>query len=256
MTPNDAQRPGRDPEGRFLATGDGPARGYSWPPFKPGDTAAQKHGARSRNPENPKGWGPIASTLEAEVVEVAPWLANPVHAAAVRSWAICEARAHLVRTWLADKGELDEEGTPRPATNLLATLDSQAERARDRLGLSPLALAKLLATFGAAERVGAGDGDTLAQLRAEGRRLLEARASADPPTAPPEALRSHQERPDGSDVADAAGQPSHLTENESQSGYAERRCDDCDEELSRADDDSGRCRECRAAAVPDREDET
>jgi hypothetical protein len=179
MTPNDAQRPGRDDAGRFLSAGKGPARRYNWAPFQPGDVAAQKHGARSRN--GARSWAPIASQLETEVVEVAPWLANPVHAAAVRSWSITEARAHLVRTWLGEHGELDEEGKPRPATDLLAKLDAQAERARDRLGLSPLALAKLLATFGAAERSGAGDDDALASLRAEGRRLLEARSEAATP---------------------------------------------------------------------------
>lgn len=166
----------RLPDGTFPPEG---VRGYSWAPIKPGDTLAQTHGANSRTPENPKGWGPIAGRLETEVVVVAPWLANPVHAAAVRSWAICEARGHLVRTWLDKVGELTDDGTPRPATNLLATLDAQGERARDRLGLSPLALAKLLGAFGTAERAGSGDPDALEGLRAEGRKFLEARTAAE-----------------------------------------------------------------------------
>jgi hypothetical protein len=73
----------------------GPGRGYAWPPFEAGNAAAESHGATSE-----RRWGPMAARLAAEAVGVAPWLSRPAFRSAVAAWSICEAKLHLVDSWL------------------------------------------------------------------------------------------------------------------------------------------------------------
>ncbi len=159
--------------------GDGlmgtPARGYTrtHPPFEIGNTVAMKHGAVSE-----RRWRPIADRLADDLVNVAPWCARPVYAVTVMAWTRVEAQLHLVSTWLDKHGPLDGEGMPRPATDLAARLESRAQSLRAELGLSPLALAKLLAAFTTASAGGGGDDSALDKLKAEGRRFVEAREAA------------------------------------------------------------------------------
>lgn len=146
-----------------------PARGYSWPPFAPGNTAALRHGARS-----PRVLRPIVERLTAELADVAPWSRRPAYAGEVKAWAWAEARCVVLRDWIDEHGVLSEKGML--AAGELARAEARAASGRDRLGLSPLALAKLLGAFNAAP---AGtDDDRLEALKAEGRRIVEARAAA------------------------------------------------------------------------------
>lgn len=139
----------------------------SRPPFEPGNSAALRHGARS-----PRVLKPIAERLTEEVAMVAPWSARPAYAGEVKSWAWAEARCAVLRSWIDQHGVLSDEGAL--AAGELARAESRASSARDRLGLSPLALAKLLGAFTSAP---AGtDDDALEALKAEGRRIVEARA--------------------------------------------------------------------------------
>jgi phage terminase small subunit len=66
--------------------------------------------------------------------------------------------------WLDEHGPLDDEGVPRPATGLLATLERQAQSLRAELGLTPLALAKLL---GALTSAPAGTDDDQPRSRSQ-----------------------------------------------------------------------------------------
>ena len=147
-----------------------PARHYSWAPFAPGHELSKRHGVYS-----PRTWKPLADHIAAELPDVAPWCARPTYGPTVAAWARVEAQLQLVMSWLDEHGPLDDHGEPRPATTLLARLESQAQSLRAELGLSPLALAKLLGAFTSAP---AGtDDDALEALKAEGRRIVEARAA-------------------------------------------------------------------------------
>lgn len=143
--------------------------GDTRPPFQPGHTFSLTHGGYSA-----RTWKPLADAIAAELPEVAPWCSRSTYAPAVAAWARVEAQLQLVMAWLDDHGPLDDDGEPRPATALLARLESQAQSLRAELGLSPLALAKLLGAFTSAPAC--TDDDALEALKAEGRRIVEARA--------------------------------------------------------------------------------
>ncbi len=147
-----------------------PPRGYRWEPFAAGNLASLRHGVYS-----PRTWKPLADRIAAELPDVAPWCARSTYGPAVTAWARVEAQLQLVMAWLDEHGPLDGQGEPRPATNLLVRLESQAQSLRAELGLSPLALAKLLSAFTSAP---VDTDDALEQLRAEARKIVEARTAA------------------------------------------------------------------------------
>ncbi len=149
----------------------GPSRSYSWPPFEAGHTLSLRHGATS-----PRTVAPIAERLAAELADSAPWTAGPSHAATVAAWSWAEAQATLLRAWLDEHGLLTAEGEPRPAAALLDKVDKRAANLRAELGLSPMALAKLLTAVSGLTAEAATSG--LDALRAEGRRIVEARTRA------------------------------------------------------------------------------
>jgi hypothetical protein len=153
--------------GQAWYTVTGAARG-SRPPFAEGNEAAVKHGGTS-----PKRWRPIAEHLAAEVVTDAPWLTRPAFRHSVDAWAACEAQSQLVDAWIDEVGPLTAKGGPRAAMALSDRLHARAASLRARLGLDPQSMSKLLATFAGVP----GSEDALAALRAEGRALVEARAT-------------------------------------------------------------------------------
>ena len=132
-------------------TGKGPARGYSWEPFKAGNTAAVRHGADS----------------EAQVVPLAQQIVErftgsgfcpeylrtmPQFTPAVQAWAKLEARARLLDDWLAGMTP-EEMTTPRKAggsspVEIWLAAERAASRARERLGLDPASWAKLAKDLG------------------------------------------------------------------------------------------------------------
>lgn len=148
-----------------------PARGYSWPPFTEGNDAAEKHGAWSE-----RKWRPIADVLAEVLPTIAPWATRDAYAGAAASLCRVEAQLWLVSEYLNDVGLLDAEGEPRPATKLADRLESRAQSLRTELGLSPLALARLMGAMASAAG-SAGLDDELEALRAEGRRIIEARVA-------------------------------------------------------------------------------
>lgn len=172
----------------------GPARGYSWPAFKDSNTVSLRHGAHS-----PRVLRPIADELARELVRVAPWTASPVYAAEVEAWAWNEARARVLRAWEDEHGLLSEEGAS--AAGELHRAETRAASARANLGIGgPLALARVLGALSAT--TGESGEDALEQLRAEGRRIVEANATAAAvgaslPGAAPETPENGSEGEDG-----------------------------------------------------------
>ena len=114
----------------------------SWEPFKPGNTAALKHGARS-----PARVNPIAEELVASTLEAAPFLAEQSFRPALEAWARAEARCLLLEQYLDEHGLLDEQGNPRPATSLMNQQENLALKHRIRLGLDAASRAGIEASL-------------------------------------------------------------------------------------------------------------
>ena len=152
-----------------------PARGYSWPPFEPGNLANLRHGA-----ESPRKIAGEIERLEPELAEQIAdvgYLTDPSYVSALAAWARAEARIRLLERWFGEKGLLQEDGTPRPGVDLLLRCESQASRLRSRLGLDPVSRAALQKDLSETGRNAAD----LASALAEGRKLrlaAEARFAA------------------------------------------------------------------------------
>jgi len=73
------------------------------------------------------------------------------YASTVAAWSRVEAQVQLLMAYLIEHELLDENGSPRAASHLLTKLEAQAQSLRAELGLSPLALSRLIAV---AERRG------------------------------------------------------------------------------------------------------
>ena len=107
-----------------------------------GTQAALKHGARS-----PRILTPIAEQLAAGLAQVAPWTSAASFQGTVASWSWAEAQAVVLRAYLDEHGLVDEDGQPRPAAAMLERAEGRLAGLRAQLGLTPLALGKLLSTL-------------------------------------------------------------------------------------------------------------
>ena len=106
--------------------------------FEPGHMLSVKHGAYS-----PRVVEPIARRLLDELqVTAASWI-EEVDTSALTAWAHAEARCEVLRDWCATHGLLDAKGKPTGASDLLLRCEKQAADQRSRLGLDPLARARL-----------------------------------------------------------------------------------------------------------------
>jgi hypothetical protein len=175
----------------------GPARGYSWPAFKDDNTVSLRHGAHS-----PRVLRPIADELARELVRVAPWTASPAYASELQAWAWSEARCRVLRAYEDEHGLLSDEGAS--AAGELHRAETRAASARANLGIGgPLALARVLGAL--STTTGDSGEDSLEQLRAEGRRIVEANATAavgaSSPGSAPETPENGREGEDGGSVS-------------------------------------------------------
>lgn len=149
----------------------GPARRYSREPFKPGNLAAVRHGARS-----PRLVEPLAAEAIELLTSSAPWLASSTFEASLAAWGRTEAKIALVSTYLDEVGVLDDDGQPRPAVELVVRLERLAADLRGRLGLDPSSAARIARDLSTSVR-----DEGLATLVDEGRRLrLAAESEAAP----------------------------------------------------------------------------
>jgi terminase small subunit-like protein len=134
------------------------------PDFAAGNTVAVRHGAYS-----PRRVDPLAAEVVEQALADVDWL-QPCDRPAVWAWARSEARVQLLGEWLAEQGgDVDDDGSVRPAAELLNRLEARAESLRSKLGLDPLSRARLGRDV-AATRV------DLEALRAEGQAMLDARS--------------------------------------------------------------------------------
>ena len=114
---------------------------------------------------------PVATELAAALLEERQDLEQ--YPDAVAHWAETEARAQLLRQWIADQGIFDDEGAPRSgALQWLRAFEGQAVEARKVLGLDPRAHAELVKSRAEAT----SHTFDVQALMAQGRQALEARA--------------------------------------------------------------------------------
>lgn len=135
--------------------GKGKARGYSWPPFapgnelafKPGNELSMRHGGFSA-----KRIGERAAVIFQEVLELAPHLATEENALALSAYAMARARAELLS--VAIETAVAQVGAVKLGARLIeaATGASREEAAqRASLGLDPRSLAELRAISSTAD---------------------------------------------------------------------------------------------------------
>ncbi len=132
-------------EGRSQGPASGvPARGYSWPPFEPGNTVSMRHGFFSSPRLRPE------DSAEVDEISVAVWellpaghrlpsFAPAVEGLACRIWQARRAYADL-----AEHGLLrGDDRQPAPILRYLGTLERTIQRDLEGLGLTPRAWAEL-----------------------------------------------------------------------------------------------------------------
>jgi hypothetical protein len=148
------------------------ARGYRWRDFEAGNLVALRHGARSS-----RTVAPIADQIASELVTLAPWVAAPSFAGAVASYCWAEAQAALLRAYVDEHGLVTDDGEERPAVRSLERVERRLVGLRDGLGLTPMALGRLLSVAASVAHATGDDGSREALL-AEARKVLDARSSA------------------------------------------------------------------------------
>jgi hypothetical protein len=120
----------------------GPARGYSWPPFQPGNKVRLRHGAR-----DPALVEPRARELVPSILEANPHLDAGRDGAAVYRYAVALARIERVYRWLSEQPDpvfADERaGAVHAVYERLERWERQAERAEQQLAIGPLVRTKL-----------------------------------------------------------------------------------------------------------------
>ena len=121
------------------------ARGYSWPPFEPGNVVALKAGHRSE-----RFVSPLAAEIARQLLDdpaVPGYLAEPVFRAALAAWARCEAKALLVAAYLEGLSIEDQMMPPKPGTaaplEVWRRLEAAAAGQRAHLGMTPLSRGRL-----------------------------------------------------------------------------------------------------------------
>jgi hypothetical protein len=162
------------------------ARGYSWPPFESGNTAAMTAGHQS-----PRKVDPIAQSLVEHIVALPglEHLRERRFTASVWAWARAEAVVLLLADYCAGM-TVEQVTTPQSKRSmtepleLLRRWEATAATQRARLGLDPMSAAKLMRelteTSAAARHAG------LDQVREQGaearrRRTIDIAASPGPP---------------------------------------------------------------------------
>jgi hypothetical protein len=154
--------------------GKGPARGYSWPPFEPGNAAAFVHGAFSERAIAPRAEALARAVLEDG--EFPDHVRSPVFRISLAAWTRAEAVASLLFDHLITLGA-EQMMTPRLAgtrapVDLWRAADAHAAKLRGELGLSPVSYARIAKDLGIANRASE---DALERMAKAGREIRERR---------------------------------------------------------------------------------
>jgi hypothetical protein len=166
-TAMDASRPmtGAERSRRYREKQKRKPRGYSWPPFEKGNTAAMVHGGNTPQIVDPLSAEIVASLLDSP--DCPEHLHQPRYAPALAAWGRAEATVRLIAGWLAgqdveaalteitrsaETAEFDKQGNGSRRTIAkrieasLTALDRHERRAatlRNDLGLTPAAAARM-----------------------------------------------------------------------------------------------------------------
>jgi hypothetical protein len=109
----------------------GPARGYSWPPFEPGNEAALVHGATSERHIRPLARNQKRRVLRQMGLRVSDL--NPVGRALLEHYVRLTAKVVLIDRYLDEVGVVDEHGQPQPSLKVYVQLHRAALNALGRL---------------------------------------------------------------------------------------------------------------------------
>ena len=109
------------PERRGNGAGHGgPARGYSWPPFEPGNEVALRHGAQSE-----RRIGRRATVEKRRLLRQIGLRQDDLESvgrALLLNWSRAAAALHLMDDYAAREGWLDAEGNPRGFARLYVSM--------------------------------------------------------------------------------------------------------------------------------------
>lgn len=159
-------------------TGKGGRRGYSWPPFEPGNEVALTAGYRS-----PRRVDPIADALSAWVLSLdgLDHLREPRFVPAVAAWARAEAVVLLLSDYAAGMAVEQatvpaKKGASSSPLEILRAWEETAARRRAQLGLDPMAAARLQRELVEANATARFAG--LDQVREQGRLARQRRLDA------------------------------------------------------------------------------
>jgi hypothetical protein len=110
-----------------------PARGYSWPPFAPANTAAVTHGAFSS-----EKLAPVTERIASELRDLVP-LGSAADSPAIWLLAGQLGRIEVVRQWLSRQEHgvfRSEAGEPQGVLKMLSVWENSAARLCAQLGLT------------------------------------------------------------------------------------------------------------------------
>lgn len=126
------------------------ARGYSWPPFEPGNTAAVKHGTRSLRLIRER-----ADEIRDMLLTQYPYLAEPQFAASILRYCRLEARARMLDTYVTEKAQAEGIEAVKPYLLAEATrADLAAQKAGQDCGLDATGHARIAERLGLATAYG------------------------------------------------------------------------------------------------------
>ena len=194
MARTGSHRPGarRDADGNPIIrkrradynTPDGKHEAYRWEPFGKGNTAAMTHGA---GPIDRPGRLPAPREREAmdllarflgDRESVPEWLCWPQFRPQVEAWARWETKVKALAEYL-ESMPLEDQMQPTTTGGHITPLEmwmaveKGAQSARDKLGLTPAAWAKIRRDLGLARRA---EEDSLAKLGEQGAQIRRSRA--------------------------------------------------------------------------------
>jgi hypothetical protein len=154
-------------------SGNGPARGYSWPPFEAGNAIALRHGADSARAILAR-----AEAVREALLTVAPHLGeHPTFAIvfAVERWMRVQARSLLLSDYIEHL--VDEKGPQAVPQRVWEAANATDRLARDLgtdIGLDPRSFAELTTLVADATKAGAN----LAELAVTGAAIRARRQAA------------------------------------------------------------------------------
>ena len=161
MSDSEPKAAGQEARVNGVSTDYRPARGYSWPPFEPGNLKALRHGGNS-----PRLIAEKAREVHAALLDVAPYLAEPKFLPAVERYLNAAAREALLHDHVSRlSAEQGAGAVPARVWEQVTSAARLAARLGTDLGLDPIGHARIRALSVTAEASEA----TLADLAEQGR---------------------------------------------------------------------------------------